>query len=94
MLSRFSHVQLFATLWTAVCQVPLSMGFFQARILEWIAIPFSRIVHLGKLQVTLYLLFDSSLSNAGSKSDANKIKLGALIARLKDDSNLDGIFRN
>ena len=27
MLSRFSHVQLFATLWTTGCQVPLSMGF-------------------------------------------------------------------
>ena len=28
MLSRFSHVQLFATLWTIACQAPLSMGFF------------------------------------------------------------------
>ena len=27
MLSRFSHVQLFATLWTVACQAPLSMGF-------------------------------------------------------------------
>ena len=26
-LSRFSHVWLFATLWTIACQVPLSMGF-------------------------------------------------------------------
>ena len=26
-LSRFSHVQLFATLWTVACQAPLSMGF-------------------------------------------------------------------
>ena len=26
-LSHFSYVQLFATPWTAVCQVPLSMGF-------------------------------------------------------------------
>ena len=26
-LSHFSHVQLFATLWTVVCQSPLSMGF-------------------------------------------------------------------
>ena len=26
-LSRFSHVQLFATLWTLACQAPLSMGF-------------------------------------------------------------------
>ena len=27
MLSRFSHVRLFAMLWTVVRQVPLSMGF-------------------------------------------------------------------
>ena len=28
-LSRFSHVRLCATLWTASCQAPLSMGFFR-----------------------------------------------------------------
>ena len=27
MLSRFSHVQLFATLWTIAHQAPMSMGF-------------------------------------------------------------------
>ena len=27
MLGPFSHVQLFATLWTISCQTPLSMGF-------------------------------------------------------------------
>ena len=27
LLSRFSRVQLFVTLWTVVCQAPLSMGF-------------------------------------------------------------------
>ena len=27
MLSRFSHVQLFETLWTVACQTPQSMGF-------------------------------------------------------------------
>ena len=31
-----------ATPWTAALQAPLSMGFSQARILEWAAIPFSR----------------------------------------------------
>ena len=30
------------TPWTVAHQVPLSMGFFQARILEWVAISFSR----------------------------------------------------
>ena len=34
LLSRFSCVKLFATLWTAGRQAPLSMGMHQARILE------------------------------------------------------------
>ena len=37
-----SHLQLFATPWTVTCQALLSMGLVQARILEWVAIPFSR----------------------------------------------------
>ena len=36
------HVQLFATPWTIAHQAPLSMGFSRARILEWVAISFSR----------------------------------------------------
>ena len=36
----FSHVQLFDTPWTVACQVPMSI--LQARILEWVACPFSR----------------------------------------------------
>ena len=41
MFSCFSHVQLFATPWTVACQA-LSMRILQARILEWVAMPFSR----------------------------------------------------
>jgi len=41
MLSNFSHVRLFVTLWTAPHQVPLSMRILRARILEWVAM-FSR----------------------------------------------------
>ena len=37
-----SCVQLFATLWTVACQASLSVGIFQARILEWVAMPSSR----------------------------------------------------
>ena len=33
---------LFATLWTVAHQAPLSMGILQARILEWVAMLFSR----------------------------------------------------
>ena len=35
-------VWLFATPWTVACQAPLSMRFPQAKILEWVAISFSR----------------------------------------------------
>ena len=41
MSSRLSHVRLFATPWTIAYQAPLSM-IPQARILEWVAISFSR----------------------------------------------------
>ena len=41
-LFHFSHVQLFATLWTVAEQAPLSVGILQARRLEWIAMPSSR----------------------------------------------------
>ena len=40
--SCFSCVQLFATLWTAASQAPLSNGILQAWILERVAMPFSR----------------------------------------------------
>ena len=39
---HFSHVQFFAAPWTVAHEAPLSMGILQARILEWVAIPFSR----------------------------------------------------
>ena len=42
LLSRFSRVWLFVTLWTVARQVPLSVGILQARILEWVVISFSR----------------------------------------------------
>ena len=36
------HVWLFVTPWTIAHQAPLSMGILQERILEWVAMPFSR----------------------------------------------------
>ena len=42
MLSRFSNVQHYVTLWTVARQAPLSMEILQARILEWVAMPSSR----------------------------------------------------
>ena len=41
-LCSLSHVELFATPWPAACQVPLSVGILQAKILEWVAMPSSR----------------------------------------------------
>ena len=41
-LSHFSHVRLFATLWTVAHQAPLSMGILQERILDWVAMLSSR----------------------------------------------------
>ena len=41
-VTSLSCVQLFATLRTVAHQAPLSMGILQARILEWVAISFSR----------------------------------------------------
>ena len=37
-----SRIQSFVTPWTVTHQAPLSMGISQARILEWIALSFSR----------------------------------------------------
>ena len=39
MLSCFSCVWLFVTLWTVAHQIPLIHGILQARILEWVAVP-------------------------------------------------------
>ena len=36
-LSHFSHVQLFTTLWTVACQAPLPMGFFRQEY--WSGLP-------------------------------------------------------
>ena len=37
MLSCFSRVQLFATLWTVACQAPLSKGFYRQEY--WSGLP-------------------------------------------------------
>ena len=39
MVSCFSHVQIFATLWTVACQAPLSMEF--SRQEYWSRLPYS-----------------------------------------------------
>ena len=39
LLSHFSHVWLFATLWTVACQAPLSMGFSKQEYWSWLPFP-------------------------------------------------------
>ena len=41
-VKSLSCVQVLVTPWTVALQAPLSMGIFQARILEWVAVSFSR----------------------------------------------------
>ena len=41
-VKSLSRVQLFATPWTVAYQAPVLHGILQARILEWVAISFSR----------------------------------------------------
>ena len=52
-LNHFSHVRLFVTPWSVACQPPLSMEFFQARILEWVTIPSSRDIS-KEMQANIY----------------------------------------
>ena len=47
MLSRFSHVRLCATLWTAAHQAPLSTGF--SRQEYWSGLPFPSLAHPSRL---------------------------------------------
>lgn len=56
MLSCFSWVQLFSTLWTLGHQASLSMGILQARILEWSAMPSFRGSYQGSNPSLLQLL--------------------------------------
>ena len=41
-VQSLSHVRLFAIPWTVARQAPLSTGFSRPRILQWVAISFSR----------------------------------------------------
>ena len=54
-----SRAWLFVTPWTAAHQAPQSLGFFQARILEWFAISFSLDYYQPQLCPTLWDPMDS-----------------------------------
>ena len=52
-----SHVQLFVTLWAVAHQAPLVHGILQA-ILEWVAIPFSRVSTQPRDQIQVSCIAD------------------------------------
>ena len=54
-LSHFSHIQLFVTLWTVVYQVPLSMGFSRQKY--WGGFPFSSPRELLTQGLNLHLFY-------------------------------------
>ena len=44
-VKSLNRVQLLATPWTTAYQAPQSIGFSRQRVLEWVAIAFSRDIH-------------------------------------------------
>ena len=61
-----------ATPWTVAGQAPLSVGFFQARTLEWVAISFSTRKHRGTLNSALGCLAEGS--GTSSQNDAVQLR--------------------
>ena len=51
MLSHFSHVRFFATLWTVACQSPLSMGFSRLKY-AWVFVPSSNDLSHPRIEPT------------------------------------------
>ena len=58
--SRFSPVRLFATLWTAACQAPLSKGF--SRQEYWSGLPFPSPGDLSHPGIELHLFMSPALA--------------------------------
>ena len=80
MLSHFNHVWFFATPWTVACQAPLSMKFFQARILEWVVMPSSRVSSPPRVQTWVSYIkgrffTTSSTREAQKRSEYNQLWL-------------------
>ena len=61
MLSCFSHIQLFSTLWTVACQAPLPMGF--SRQEYWSGFPCPSPEHLLDPRITLTSLMFPALAD-------------------------------
>ena len=61
MLSRFSRVRLFATLWTVAHQAPLSLGFFRQEY--WSGLPCPPPGHLPNLEIEPASLMSPALAS-------------------------------
>ena len=60
MLSCFSHVQLFVTLWTVAQQAPVSMGFSRQEC--WDGLPFPPLGHLYNPEIEPVSLISPALA--------------------------------
>ena len=65
----------FVTPWTAVCQVPLSMGILQVRILEWVATPSSYNRYTHKREKNLNIMLSSHQITREQKKKGTKKEL-------------------
>ena len=74
MLSLSVMFNSFITVWTVAHQAPLSMGFFQARILEWAAIPCSRGSNPSLLCLPHWQADSLPLSHLGSPEETGKLE--------------------
>ena len=79
----FSRAQLFMTLWTVVHQAPLSMGILQVRILEWVAISFSR--RSSRPRDQTWVLADSLPSEPPGKPKGREARREDFLSFLKDE---------
>ena len=73
-----SHVQLFATPWTAARQAPLSTGILQARILEWVAMPSSRESSWPRDQAQVSLALQVNSSPSEPRGKLKNTRMGSL----------------
>ena len=89
MLSRFSHAQLFVTLWTLAFQAPLSMGIPQAKLPGWTAMPsFKGSFQSGTKSRSPALQADSLLSEPPGKPKNSRVgSLSLLQGILTQESN-------
>ena len=74
MLSSFSHIQLFATLWTVARQAPLSMGF--SRQEYWTGLPCSPPGDLPDPGIKPALQADSLPAEPQGKTKVGNMEMG------------------